>query len=261
MKKAIVALSIVCGLFTQPPPTQAQNLIDATYGAGAGSFELGVYAGDPETGFMRLPSEATTIVGWVLGNAGGGVDWLSQPQCKAASGNLSVDLVGVMPGSGLSTTIPTISGAVYRISFQTYGPNEGTSGRVTAGSLNEVFDAPGTSGSANATYKKYEFTFTANASSTTVTFVPNFTYGFGPVIDDVSVEATAPSLAIRLSQVELSWKTLDGVTYQVQYRSELTANLWTDLGAAIMGDGGTKSFTDAIVPEQPQRYYQVVTRP
>lgn len=261
MKRNVVVPSLMFTASTLIPLACAQNLIDATHGAGAGSFELGTYEGDAEKGFMRLPSGATHIVGWVLGNAEGGVDWMSQPLCKAASGNLSVDLVGVMPGSGLSTTIPTTPGALYRLSFQTYGPSQGTSGKVTAGSLSQVFDAPDGGASATAIYHSYVFTFTANASSTTVTFEPIFTFGFGPAIDDVSVEPIAPLLAIRLSQVELSWKTTEGVNYQVQYRSELTSNLWTDLGAAIVGDGNTKFFTDAIAPGQPQRFYQVVTRP
>jgi hypothetical protein len=132
---------------------------------------------------------------------------------------------------------------------------------VTAGSLNEVFAAPDGGPSATATYKKYEYTFTASATSTKITFVPNFTYGFGPAIDDVVVESTAPNLAIRLSQVELSWNTMDTVIYQVQYRSELTTNLWTDLGSTITGDGSIKLFTDAITPGEPKRFYQIVTRP
>jgi hypothetical protein len=261
MKKQVGILSVIFAASALIPLTRAQNLIDATYGAGAGSFELGSYAGDAEKGFMRLPSGATNIVGWVLGNAAGGVDWMSQPICKAASGNYSMDLVGVLPGSGLSTTIPTTPGAVYKLSFQTYGPSQGTTGKVTAGSLSQVFDAPDGGPSATAIYKTNVFMFTANASSTTVTFEPVFTYGFGPAIDDVSVEPVAPRLAIRFSQVELSWNTISQTTYQVQYRSELTTNLWTDLGASIIGDGQNKIFTDAIAPGQPRRFYQVVTRP
>lgn len=260
--KTHVILPLMFAASTLIPLAQAQNLIDATHGAGAGSFELGTYEGDAEKGFMRLPSAATNIVGWVLGNAEGGVDWQSQPLCKAATGNLSVDLVGVMPGSGLSTTIPTTPGAVYKLTFKTYGPSQGTTGRVTAGSLSQGFDAPDGGASATAVYHSYAFTFTAIAATTTVTFEPIFTFGFGPVIDDVSVESLAPILAIRFSQVELSWNTAVGVNYQVQYRSELTTNLWTDLGAATVGDGNaTHYFTDAIVPGQPQRFYQVVTRP
>jgi hypothetical protein len=261
MKKHLVVLYAIFTACTMPPLTQAQNLIDATYGAGAGSFELGVYEGDPEKGFMRLPSAATNIVGWVLGNAGGGVDWLSQPQCKASAGVMSVDLVGLMPGSGLSTIIPTTPGALYKLSFQTYGPSQATTGKVTAGTLSQGFDAPSTDAAATAIYKTYSFTFTASESNTTVTFEPTVTYGFGPVIDDVSVEPVAPRMAIRVSQVELSWNTTDKVTYQIQYRSELTTNLWTDLRAPIVGDGKTGFFADAIEAGQPQRFYQVVTRP
>lgn len=262
MKKHVVVLSaLFASSVVMPTIGSAQNLIDATYGTGAGSFELGYYAGDLEKGFMRLPTGATNIVGWTLGKAEGGVDWLSQPQCKAATGILSVDLVGLMPGSGLSTIIPTTPGAVYKLSFETYGPSQGTTGKVTAGSLSQGFDAPSADASATAIYKTYAFTFTASAASTTVTFEPVFTLGFGPAIDNVSVEPVAPQLAIRTSQIELSWNTSDKVNYQVQYRSELSTNLWTDLGAPIVGDGKTSFFTDPIAAGQPQRFYQVVTRP
>ena len=38
-----------------------------------------------------------------------------------------------------------------------------------------------------------------------------------------------PLVTIRASQVEVCWNSISNLTYQVQYRSDLTTNLWTSL--------------------------------
>jgi hypothetical protein len=69
----------------------------------------------------------------------------------------------------------------------------------------------------------------------------------------------SPVLSIRISHITLSWNSSADKTYQVQYRSELTTNIWTDLGASVPGDGLTNSVIDTIVG--PQRFYRVITLP
>jgi hypothetical protein len=69
----------------------------------------------------------------------------------------------------------------------------------------------------------------------------------------------SPLLSIRISHVTVSWSSSLGKTYQVQYRSELTTNIWTDLGAPVAGNGLTNSVVDAIAG--PQRFYRVITSP
>jgi hypothetical protein len=69
----------------------------------------------------------------------------------------------------------------------------------------------------------------------------------------------SPLLLIRISHVTVSWSSSTGNTYQVQYRSELTTNIWTNLGPPIPGNGLTNSVVDAIVG--PQRFYRVITLP
>ncbi len=58
----------------------ATNLIDQTYGAGAGSFELGVFVprGTSLSNFQSLLAGSATLVGWQIG--GVGVDWLAAPE-------------------------------------------------------------------------------------------------------------------------------------------------------------------------------------
>ncbi len=68
-----------------------------------------------------------------------------------------------------------------------------------------------------------------------------------------------PTLSIETSQVRLCWDSETNVLYQLQYRSELTTNIWTDLGAPVEGNGTKIYTTDQVVT--PRRYYRVVALP
>jgi len=71
----------------------------------------------------------------------------------------------------------------------------------------------------------------------------------------------SPVAMIRLSQVEICWESLTNRTYQVQYRSDLTTNQWTDLGSPVLGNGTVNCIYDAILVDQPRRFYQIVSIP
>lgn len=64
-----------------------------------------------------------------------------------------------------------------------------------------------------------------------------------------------PPISIRFSYVDVCWNSRTGTTYQVQYHSDLTTNVWTDLGPPIVGSGYSNCVTDAIAG--PQRFYRV----
>ena len=70
-----------------------------------------------------------------------------------------------------------------------------------------------------------------------------------------------PFLTIRVSEVELCWSSDSNRTYQVQYRSDLTTNLWTNLGPPMAGSGPTSCTLDRVPPGRPQRIYRVLTLP
>jgi hypothetical protein len=65
-------------------------------------------------------------------------------------------------------------------------------------------------------------------------------------------------VTIRASQAEVCWNSKSNVTYQVQYRSDLTTNLWTSLGGCIRSTNSTSCAYDPIAVGQPQRLYRVV---
>jgi len=69
------------------------------------------------------------------------------------------------------------------------------------------------------------------------------------------------NLTIRVSSIELSWSSISNQPYQVQYRSELTTNLWKDLTAPVMGNGATNCLSDLLPPREPRRFYRVVLLP
>ena len=81
-------LYAVCNLMLA---TANANIIDSTYGPGAGSFELGTFL-DNGYGFMPLTPGSTTITGWTIGGPGDGVDWTTAPAFAADTGIHAVDL-------------------------------------------------------------------------------------------------------------------------------------------------------------------------
>ncbi len=180
----------------------AVNLIDSTHGIGAGSFELGAYAQNSGNSFnyMRLSTGSTTITGWTVGGPDG-VDWQTAPSNPAFDGAYSVDLAGVShagttSSGSISTTIPTVVGMDYLISFVSYilGPDPVT-GRLTVGSLDQTFASVGIDDPSDPTYTPFEYTFTALSSSTVITFATTNSAGFGPVIDNVVI-VPEPSSAL-----------------------------------------------------------------
>jgi hypothetical protein len=66
-----------------------------------------------------------------------------------------------------------------------------------------------------------------------------------------------PLVTIRTSQVDVCWNSKSNLTYQVQYRSDLTTNLWTSLVNCVRSTGAMSCISDPVVVGQPQRFYRV----
>jgi hypothetical protein len=69
---------------------------------------------------------------------------------------------------------------------------------------------------------------------------------------------TPPLVTIRASQVEVCWSSQADLTYQVQFRSDLTTNVWTSLVGCVRGTGSKSCIVDPIAVGQPQRFFRVV---
>lgn len=75
------------------------------------------------------------------------------------------------------------------------------------------------------------------------------------------VAVLMPAATMRVSEVEVCWNTASNRTYQVQYRSTLTTNAWTDLSPPVDGNGLINCITDKVPLGRPQRFYRVLTLP
>lgn len=64
------------------------------------------------------------------------------------------------------------------------------------------------------------------------------------------------SADIKVSHVTVCWPAAYDVNYRVEYKSEVTAGVWTTLQSGIPGTGATNCVTDPITNEK--RYYRVV---
>lgn len=196
------------------------NIIDDTYGVGAGSFELGSfvngggipYAQGPD--YMGLAPGDTTITGWTVGGPGDGIDWLSTPSFAAESGTYSVELTH-LTASSIATVIPTLAGNVYSLSFGAATSNlppvypyYSATGVVSAGSLvDQPFSATLSSPPSTQTYTPYSFLFTATGPTTTIRFTstgPDNSH-YGPVIDSVSIVAVPEPTTSVLLGIGLAW--------------------------------------------------------
>ena len=62
----------------------------------------------------------------------------------------------------------------------------------------------------------------------------------------------------QVGQVQVCWNNDSSRTYQVQYRSDLTTNVWTSLVDCVRDTGFAICIYDPIVVGQPQRFYRVV---
>lgn len=221
MKSILWALGCAAFLTGVVPREVRANLIDATYGAGVGSFEVGNFTprGTGSNNFQSLPAGAGNITGWTIG--GTGIDWLGSPNYKASDGIHAVDLGWYTGGAGsVSIALPTVAGATYSLTFDAAAvsglPTYTNGGRVTAGSLSSAAFAPAFSGASNfsgQTFYAQSFTFQALSASTLLTIAAATpTTAYGPVIDNVVVDyvsgpavvpvpATAALLASALAAV------------------------------------------------------------
>jgi hypothetical protein len=69
--------------------------------------------------------------------------------------------------------------------------------------------------------------------------------------------AQSVSTSLRGGTLTLSWSSVQGRVYQVQYKDQVTAPSWTALGSGQVGTGGILTVSDGAANQQ-QRFYRVV---
>ena len=63
-------------------------------------------------------------------------------------------------------------------------------------------------------------------------------------------------------QVDMEWRMVNGTNYQVQCSSDLTSNVWDNVGSMIIGNQLTNAhFNAAFDASSSSKFYRVITVP
>ncbi|MBB4940211.1 choice-of-anchor C domain-containing protein [Streptosporangium album] len=184
-----VALPVACVLGL-PVSAAAHVSVEAPSVVANGGFEGPVSLG---SGSVQIKA-GSTVGAWHV--AMGSIDLVSRAgPWQAFSGRQSVDLSGRSPGS-IEQSFPTVPDRCYTVGYalagNPYGGPKVKTGyaRVTQGSLTVQqrfsFDTAGKT-SRNMGYVREGFSFCAQGSRATLSFVSATAGAYGPVLDDVTV--------------------------------------------------------------------------
>lgn len=168
-----------------------------------GSFETG-----PNPGVhLALYGGATDITGWTV--IGHSIDYISPSCWPASDGSRSLDLNGSGTG-GIEQDLITVPAMTYLVEFDMAGNPAGPplikTLEVSAGSASQTFtfDATGKEWLQENTqmgWTTMQWTFVADAGTTTLTFISLNQGCYGPALDNVRVNLIPAPGAILLSSI------------------------------------------------------------
>jgi len=164
----------------------------------------------------------------------------------------------------LSQTLPTYPGQDYVLSFWVNDLMALSGGDIQQFTVNWITNATGTNTLLNLTvpstfdWANYQFVVTATSTNTTLQFaVENTTWAFG--LDDVSLTPipapTVTALAKATDSLTFTWNSLAGLTYLVQYKTNLLQPDWITLTTNTATDI-TNTFT-ASPSGDARRFYRI----
>jgi hypothetical protein len=83
-------------------------------------------------------------------------------------------------------------------------------------------------------------------------------------LDDVSVlpipTPVFQPVTLSGSSILLTWNSLVGLAYQVQYKTDLNQTTWTNLGNPVTATGATSTATDVLTASSAPRYYRLLVK-
>ena len=180
------------------------------------------------------------------------------------SGNFVAALGEVGAIASLTQPLPTFSGQPYLLSlWMNVTPD--SAGMATPNLWRVLWNGKNLFAAVNlpsAGWTNLEFLVSATGQSTVLQFLfqddPSF---IG--LDDVSaIPVPTPRLqpvTLANSSVQLTWSSLAGLSYQVQYKTDLNQTTWTNLGAPIAATGPTATTSDSA-SASTARFYRVVAQ-
>lgn len=209
--------------------------------------------------------ETGDFTDWMLDGDGFNYNFVTNgnyfPSIQPHSGNFMALLGEVGYDATLTQNIPTSAGNNYLLSLWMDSPDGGNPNEFSVSwNGNTLFDGVNMPALG---WTNLQFIVTANSSSTPLQF------GFRDDsswlgLDDVSVTAiNLPAMqqpGITNGSVRLTWTTMSGLVYQLQYKTNLMQNAWINLGSPITASGGTLTTTD-VAPTDKQRFYRLQVLP
>ena len=83
-----------------------------------------------------------------------------------------------------------------------------------------------------------------------------------PVVADYTIPITVPAPVLQSvtgtgGTVTFTWSAVVSAVYQLQYRTNLVQDNWSNLGSAITATNTVMSASDSIGPD-PQRFYRLL---
>lgn len=271
----------------------ATTNVVVTLSAGAGNLGAGIYStnilftnlttqvGQSETFALQIGQsivenggfETGGFTGWTLvGNTVVGrgrratiydaVESTSSGYQVVHSGNYGAFL-GDNAVATLSQTLSTIPGQNYMLSYWLENPVSGTIQKFAVNwngaSMGSLSNPPAFS------WTNFQFIVTATSASSVLQFaVENDPSYFG--LDDVSV---APIPAAKFGPVvktasdfSLTWNSASGLSYQLQYATNMANPNWMNLGAPVVATGNSMTITDGSAGSSShQRFYRLILSP
>ena len=227
----------------------------------------------PSIGFLTVARGNPCISGWTVGDgttdAGSGtIDINSSSYWQAPTGtSFSIDLDGTSPGS-ISQTFVTTPATTYTVTFALSGNPQGGSpvktllvtgpGQLANTSTVYTYNTS-TSGNtvSNMAYVYEAFSFTANSTSSTISFASQdaSSSGWGPVIGNISISSPPTAQSYYFSHMAVGQgfqTTLTYINYSPQAVTCVT-NFYSDNGSPFsipFSTGTVSTRADTLPPGQ-----------
>ena len=254
-----------------PPGIYSANISMTNQGAVAANLAFGLQVGQQivqNGGF-----EAVSFTNWTfVGDAFNGVDNGAAgifPHTGTYAFNFGQNFADGL--AYLSQTLTTIPGQSYLLSFWLTNTANSYTNYPAQFIAQWITNATstGTNTVLNLTnppafnWTNYLFTVTATGTNTTLQFAAYNEPGwFG--LDDITV-TPVPSPAVtsfgkRTNGFSLTWNSLTGLVYQVQYKTNLLQSSWKT-NAILTATNLTTSFVTNTFSADPRRFYRIVRLP
>jgi len=166
----------------------------------------------------------------------------------------------------LSQTLPTFSGQNYLLSLWLDNPHN--SSGATPNQFLVQWNGTTIFNQTNLPFTSWtnlQFIVTATRSSTVLQFgFEDTPYYLG--LDDISVMPIPVPAFISATKTSstfnLTWGTMTGLVYQVQYKTNLLQTSWINLGKPLIATNGNLTLSDTnATGSSPQRFYHLMVSP